>query len=125
LRTILSFFIAAIFAINAASASEPPSLNGGVFTKLQAKSGKRLYKKFCSSCHEGNYFNSVLLAWKGETLSDLYGIIKSEMPENDPGSLAQDQYSEILAYILNSSHYPAGEHELDPDAIKFSEIMID
>ncbi|MFT7687319.1 MAG: mono/diheme cytochrome c family protein [Candidatus Azotimanducaceae bacterium] len=106
------------------SASDALSLNEGVFTKQQAKSGKRLYKKHCSSCHEGNYFKSVLLTWKGEALTELYGIITSEMPENDPGALAGDQYIEILAYILSSNKYPAGETRLDSGSTAFSQFII-
>jgi mono/diheme cytochrome c family protein len=101
----------------------PISLNEGIFSKDQAKSGKRLYKKHCQSCHEGSYFKPVLLAWRGESLSSLFKLITSAMPENDPGALEQDQYTDILAHILNISGYPRGGNQLNPTT--FSGITID
>ena len=101
----------------------PTSMNDGIFSKDQAKSGKRLYKKHCQSCHEGSYFRPVLLAWRGESLSSLFGLITSAMPENDPGALEQDQYTDILAHILNISGYARGQNQLNPTT--FNGITID
>ena len=101
----------------------PTSMNEGIFSKDQAKSGKRLYKKHCQSCHEGSYFKPVLLAWRGESRSSLFKLITAAMPENDPGALEQDQYTDILAHILYISGYARGENKLDPATL--SDITID
>jgi mono/diheme cytochrome c family protein len=104
--------------------NEPPtSLDAGIFSKDQAKAGKRLYKQHCKSCHEGSYFKPVLLAWRGEPLSTFFELMTSAMPENDPGSLKHDQYTDILAHILNISGYTRGEKPLN--STTFSAITID
>jgi len=120
-----TLFLIICLALLSNKVSATPSLKEGVFTKQQAKSGKRLYKNYCASCHEGNYFSSVLLAWRGETLVGLYDIIINEMPENDPGALERKQYTAILAYILSSSKYPVGKTPLDPQSLEFSQLIIE
>jgi len=105
-------------------ANEPlTSLDAGIFNKDQVKSGKRLYKKHCKSCHEGSYFKPVLLAWRGEPLSIFFELMTSAMPENDPGSLKHEQYIDILAHILNISGYTRGERPLN--SATFNTITID
>jgi mono/diheme cytochrome c family protein len=106
-------------------AEETTGLNDGIFNARQVKSGKRLYRKHCMSCHEGEYFGPVLLAWQGEPLSSFFEVMTSAMPENDPGSLAQDQYTDLLAYVLKVSDYPQGQRELDPVSVDFSKILIE
>ena len=105
-------------------ASELYSMDSGIFNKQQAKSGRKLYKKFCQSCHEGEYFGPVLLAWQGEPLSSLFEVMTSMMPENNPGGLKMSQYSDILAYVLDITGYPEGTAPLDPSSQKFSQIVI-
>lgn len=100
-------------------------LNDGIFSIQQVKSGKRLYKKYCKSCHEGEYFAPVLLAWQGEPLSSFFDVMTSAMPENDPGSLEQSQYTDLLAYILKISGYPQNSRVLDPGAEDFAKIVIE
>ncbi len=106
-------------------ASEGESLNEGIYNKQQVKSGKKLYKKFCRSCHEGEYFAPVFLAWQGEPLSSLFEVMTTAMPENNPGGLKKNQYTELLAYILNTSGYPAGVQPLDTSSTTFSRIVIE
>ncbi len=50
----------------------------------------------------------------------------ASMPQNDPGSLSQQQNADILAYMLQQGSYPAGTTELPTDltqleALKFLE----
>lgn len=100
------------------------SLSDGVYTKSQAKSGKKLYKKHCVSCHEKGYFEPVLLTWQGQSAATLFGLMTAAMPESAPGSLTSDEYAEIFAYILKETGYPASTEALEPNSEKFAAIII-
>ena len=108
----------------ASDSHEAMSFNDGVYDKAQAKSGKKLYKKHCLSCHEKGYFEPVFLAWQGESAGTLYGLMLAAMPEGAPGSLEADEYADIFAYVLKEIGYPASTAPLDPDSYAFSKIII-
>ena len=42
------------------------------------------------------------------------------MPQDMPGKLSADIYADIVAFLLKSNNYPAGQRELgqDPDQVK-------
>ena len=103
---------------------EAMSFSDGVYDKAQAKSGKKLYKKHCISCHEKGYFEPVFLAWQGESAGTLYGLMRTAMPEGAPGSLDAEEYAEIFAYVLKEIGYPASTEPLVPDSDAFSNIII-
>jgi hypothetical protein len=42
-------------------------------------------------------------------MSALLKFISTQMPVNNPGSLSAEQYTQVLAFILASNHYPAAE----------------
>ena len=100
------------------------SLSDGAYSKSQAKSGKKLYKKHCVSCHEKGYFEPVLLTWQGQSAATLFGLISEAMPESSPGSLTADEYAEIFAYILKMTGYPTSTEALDPNSKEFASIVI-
>ena len=91
----------------ASDSFEALRFSDGIYNKAQAKSGKKLYKKHCLSCHEKGYFESVFLAWQGESASTLYQMMSAAMPESSPGSLDPDEYADIFAYVLKEIGYPA------------------
>jgi hypothetical protein len=39
------------------------------------------------------------------------------MPANDPGSLSDQQYRQVLAYLLSKNGYPAGSKPLTADTL--------
>ena len=123
---LVSGLTAAVITSRGSFGAEPGvGLNDGVFSSQQVKSGKRLYKKYCKSCHEGDYFGPVLLAWQGEQLASFFDVMTSAMPENDPGSLEQEQYTDLLAYILKISGYPQDNRALNPGTEEFASIVIE
>jgi hypothetical protein len=44
------------------------------------------------------------------------------MPANSPGSLADETYADILAYLLTMNKYPAGGQELGTNAQELTKI---
>ncbi len=104
--------------------AEPSTINDKIYTKDQAKIGARLYKDNCIACHDKKYFRPVFKAWDGQPLSVLFAVMSASMPETNPGSLPEQDYVDILAYILSLNRYPAGEAVLQHENGALDEITI-
>lgn len=111
----------------ATSAATKPSTLSGVYTAEQAVRGKDVYMTTCRSCHTpashtGAVFNKW---WRGKKLSDLYGFVSTQMPKNDPGSLAAEDAADVVAYLLKMNAMPVGKDELYPDADSLKKFRIE
>ncbi|MEM1189274.1 MAG: cytochrome c [Pseudomonadota bacterium] len=93
-----------------------------VYSKAQARAGKKLYDEHCIACHKRGYFREVLRTRRGETLDPLFEVMVTEMPQNDPGSLSDADYVDVIAYMLSQSRYAVGEQPLK--ATELGEITI-
>ena len=62
---------------------------------------------------------------RSRTVDDLYFIIQSTMPKNDPGSLADEDYGVVLAYILQMNKLPPGKAYLSTDTLELRKIRFD
>ena len=101
-----------------------PTTNDKIFSKQQAKIGASLYKNNCLICHDKKYFRPVFKAWDGQSLGTFYLVMSSSMPESNPGSLSQQEYVDILAYILSLNRYSSGEDVLLPSTEILNKITI-
>lgn len=102
-----------------------PTVLDGVYTDAQAARGESVYEANCASCHqstlEGNPEAPALRGpvfmevWRDDALDGLYQHMKTRMPRlpgGTPGSLTDQQYVDIMAFIVKSNGYPAGKAEL-------------
>lgn len=127
--TMLALLLATIGASRSLSAQTATTLTtaDGVFTSAQAKSGGDLYTMLCQSCHAaithtGTPFRSK---WVGRSLGELYTYIREEMPKTEPGSLSEEEYTLVLAYILRMNGMPSGRRALTASDASMSRIRID
>ena len=104
-----------------AMAGEPPSSPS--FSQAQATQGSAVYAQSCAMCHgaslegaagpalAGNQFRQ---AWvnPGLSLRDYHERIVKTMPVQAPGSLSEDQYLSVTAYVLARNGYAAGPASL-------------
>ena len=65
-----------------------------------------------------------MFIWEGRSLGELFNKMSEEMPTEDPGSLTQQSYAAILAYILKSNEFPSGDTDLASNAEVLAEIQI-
>ena len=107
-----------------ASFADPRTVNDGVYSKAQAKVGEKLYAEHCLLCHDKKYFRPVLKRWEGQSLSILFTVMSTSMPESNPGFLSEKENVDMLAYILSLSRYAPGETELDYQDGALDEITV-
>ncbi len=103
---------AGILGVALAAGAEQRTLNDAVYSKDQARSGKKIYEAHCLACHERNYFRQVLRTRQGETLTGIFETMVTEMPQNSPGSLSDEEYVDVIAYLLSRARYAAGDEAL-------------
>jgi hypothetical protein len=98
----------------------------GVYTAAQAERGKVAYAANCSSCHRADLtgFSGPPLKddlfmdrWREFNVEVLFKLIKTTMPANSPGTLGEDKYLDILAYIFQANNLPAGSKNLSVDIL--------
>ena len=123
--------------IAGAQATPPPGAEqmtvwSGVYADGQAARGRALYEGArCSGCHglslEGGRAGrpdpplrgeQFIERWREDTLQSLYTLMSTLMPRNDPGTLTDEQYVDILAYLLQSNGFPTGSTELGAGSLR-------
>ena len=113
-------------------AGEATGVSSGVFTVEQAERGAAVYLANCSGCHGANLeggFGPQLAPigehWHGSTLGSLYDFVSTAMPFSAPGSLEPQQYADVIAFVLQSNGFAAGEVEIAPDKEALEVFVID
>lgn len=131
----LGAFVGAVAAFGAvgASASGPVALEGrgigdGVYSESQASRGGRVYRQACASCHavdlQGNEMGpglagaAFLGGWEGASLAELMTLVRLTMPQDNPGGLSEEEYLDVVAYMLQANEFPSGEDDLTIEAIE-------
>jgi len=106
------------------AAAQPPSADE-TFTANQAASGWSVYGVQCAECHglaleglEAPPLSGVdfLNNWAGQTTDELLAYLRDEMPPGQAGSLSEQSYVNLVAYLLESNAAVPGERLLTADA---------
>ncbi len=108
-------------------ASAPPtSVLDGIFTEAQAERGRAAYDAHCGECHgeelRGDEMAPGLTGvafrfrWRGLKVADIYESIESTMPPEEPATLGDQPYIDIVAFLLSANGYPTGDRELAADS---------
>ncbi|WP_181392066.1 c-type cytochrome [Deinococcus irradiatisoli] len=107
LGSLTGLLLTATLVANAATA--PASYTKAPFTKDQATAGAKIYKANCAMCHGDKLNNGgapklagdvFLKKWGSNSLDDFHYIMHSTMPQTAPGSLKDEEYLNVLTYIL-------------------------
>lgn len=102
------------------------SLRDSAYSAEQAARGDTTFQVVCARCHVVSQFQGpkFLAAWEGGTAYQLFDQIRSEMPQDNPGSLSPEQYLDVTAYLFRLNGFPAGSHSLPGDASALKQIRI-
>ena len=111
---------------NGASASARTSMSG-IFSQKQASAGRNVYAMQCSACHSTSTHTgpAFMKSWQGRTVWDLYTFLKDNMPQSEPGALSDQEYIQVVTYMLSLNKMPAGDHDLAVDQAVLKSIRID
>lgn len=109
---------------SASPAAFPSTAAAAIYTTEQADRGQQLFNRNCSTCHARNQFSGQMfeITWMADPIGGLYQFIRTAMPQNDPGSLAPEEYAAIVAYFLRLNGRPAGDIALPADGELLEEV---
>ena len=110
-----------------AAQADDAKIWAGVYTAEQAQRGQKAYEAFCTRCHGLDLLGSknagsgpalkdanFWVSWERAPLSSILSKIQRTMPYDSPGSLRDDDYTDLLSFILSKNAFPAGKAELAP-----------
>src|SRR3954466_11726852 len=108
------------------------TVDAGVYTDAQADRGALVYDASCAGCHRADLGGGTAPALKeqrfarefaGKDLKTLYTRIATTMPRDEPGTLGDTAYLDVLAHVLRENGFPAGRMELTGDALDGIQIV--
>jgi mono/diheme cytochrome c family protein len=105
------------------------------FTADQATTGSDIYSERCVQCHgdkldngefggaalNGSYFKKH---WGGGSVAALVAYMKAKMPPDRPGSLTDQNYADLAAFLLDANDYPKGDKELPTDTASQQKLSL-
>ena len=108
----------------AAAASGQPAesettVRDKVYSQEQSKRGRASYDGKCASCHDGGtmgpelWGDAFLTQWENKDVGGFFTRIQTTMPEDAPGSLGEKEVLDIIAYVIQTNGFPAGDKELE------------
>ena len=109
------------------AAPDTASTLSGVYSEAQAKRGDETYQKHCAACHApaGHSGPEFTRPWRGRPLFELYDLIRTTMPQDNPGRLSRGQYADVLAFLLQLNGLPAGAERLPADDERLQRIRFE
>ena len=113
-------------------AQQARTVRDGVYTDAQAARGAAIYKEKCASCHGPTLGGSLappiagdaFAAQWGGPLSAIVDKIQLTMPANAMGTLTRAQAADVLAFMLQTSKFPAGRTELSSEDAALKTIVL-
>ena len=104
------------------------------YTAEQAANGKAAYDLHCASCHgqalsDGEFGppltgSGFLQRWGGQTLDERFLETARTMPTAAPGSLSDQVYADILAYMLQNNGVSPDREALAADPRALSAVLL-
>lgn len=95
--------------------------------------GQEVWSTNCAACHGEDLLGGAapslvgddfFAQWTDRTVADLYERIQTTMPAVDPGSLTSDQYTDVVAFVLQANGFRPGEKELKSSAPELKTLVL-
>ncbi|MBN3758839.1 transporter substrate-binding domain-containing protein [Paraburkholderia sp. Tr-20389] len=113
----------------AADAGGAPS-----FDQAQATHGKQLYSAACAKCHGAQLQGVTAPALQGPafapasnahlTIGGVFTYLSTNMPADKPGKMKDQDYADIMAFLLYSNGYHAGGAKMTADDARASTMKL-
>ena len=116
-------------AATAAAGQAPPPREPAVYSAEQAEAGFAAYEQYCASCHGANMDDGPFApplkgtvfreTWLPRSLEVLFTLTRTTMPQDRPGALDDETYTQLLALMLQENGVEPGAAALpaDPDLL--------
>lgn len=131
MQTLVLFLLAGTLWISSPTTVDAQPVTrttmAGVYTAEQANKGKEVFASSCLGCHTtaSHMGQAFEIKWFGRPLFDLYDYLSQLMPKTAPGSLTEDEYVWVTAYILRLNRMPAGKTELSAEPSWLKSVRVD
>ena len=93
----------------------------------QAARGGDVFDGTCARCHQSDQFigQTFVDNWNNRRLYDFYALVRGTMPLDNPGSLKEGEYLDIIAYLLRANHQqPSAPDSLKADTVTMRKTKI-
>ena len=126
-QRILALSLTVVVALGAVAQSTARSTADRVYTSEQADQGHELFVAACQNCHAPTQhaLPPFRARWFGRTLGDLFGYVRREMPQADPGTLSNEESAQLVAYLMRINGMRSGSTPLASDSAALVSIRID
>lgn len=107
------------------NASDLPSAS---YAEAQATRGKNIYDETCGTCHQPGQLigQGFVESWNNRRVWDFYALVRGTMPLDNPGGMKDQEYLDVVAYLLQANHAPPGRDSLkvDTTAMRSTKIAV-
>ena len=89
------------------------------FLPSQATRGQRVYEETCGTCHQPGQLvgQGFVESWNDRRVYDFYALVRGTMPLDKPGGMKEEEYLEVVAYLLQANHAAPGRDSLRADTV--------
>lgn len=125
--------LALAMAIVPAAAQDATNADG-IYALEQAERGAAIYADFCAACHADNLTGTpggpgiagsrFKALWAKKTVGDLYTKVHDTMPAGMGGSLTEEEYLDVVSYILQTNKFAPGEAPMTADLDVLNAVTI-
>ena len=118
MRRLYSFGGALALLLAADPSSVAQQLSQAEYQTAQAERGAALYQQQCAACHlpdlQGS-FEAVALRdsafvdnWRNRAPAEMLDLLRRTMPTQAPGSLSDEEYLDLIAFLLQANGVASG-----------------
>jgi len=89
------------------------------FLPSQAARGRQIHEQSCGTCHEPGQLigQGFVETWNNRRVYDLYALVRGTMPLDKPGGLKDQEYIDVISYLLQANHAAPGTDSLRADTL--------
>ena len=118
---MVTFAMSAIACLAWPAAAEPRGSGLQTwFTDAQAETGRTTFIASCAACHGA----SMLAIFRGySTVEKYFNFISGSMPKHLPGSLPDEDYLAVVAYMLRLNGFKPGDNALTTERARMRQII--
>lgn len=108
--------------------SHAANLPPASFLASQAARGQEVYQGTCATCHSAGQLvgQGFVESWNDRRVYDFYALVRGTMPLDKPGGLTEQEYLDVISYLLKANHAAPGTDSLraDTTALRNTKIAV-